>query len=70
MRNKCKYPKLDGLITEKFGTRKAFAEAVNMSENTLSNKMSGKRKWNQKDQEKACDALQINPAEAGIYFLL
>lgn len=36
------YSKLIGRIIEKFGTRKAFANAVGYSENTISKKLSGK----------------------------
>ena len=36
------YNKLIGRIIEKFGTRKAFANAVGYSENTISRKLSGK----------------------------
>lgn len=36
------YSKLTGRIIEKFGSRKAFAEACGFSENTISKKLSGK----------------------------
>lgn len=36
------YSKLSGRIVEKFGTRRAFAEACGFSENTISKKLSGK----------------------------
>lgn len=36
------YSKLIGRIIEKFGSRKAFAEACGFSENTISKKLSGK----------------------------
>jgi transcriptional regulator with XRE-family HTH domain len=39
---KFNYSKLIGRIIEKFGTRKAFAEACGFSENTISQKLSGK----------------------------
>ena len=39
---KFNYSKLTGRIIEKFGTRKAFAEACGFSENTISKKLSGK----------------------------
>lgn len=39
---KFNYSKLTGRIIEKFGTRKAFAEACGFSENTISQKLSGK----------------------------
>ena len=36
------YSKLIGRIIEKFGSRKAFAEACGLSENSISKKLSGK----------------------------
>ena len=48
------YSKLIGRIIEKFGSRKAFAEAVGLSENTISKKLSGKRAITKKDIEKWC----------------
>ena len=41
-RVKFDYSKLIGRIIEKFGSRKAFAEACGFSENTISKKLSGK----------------------------
>ena len=67
--NKCKYPKLDGKITEVFGTRKAFAEALDVTPTTLGNKMNGKTPWKQKEIEKTCVLCDIPRAEIGNYFL-
>ena len=36
------YSKLEGRIVEKFGSRRAFAEAFGVSENTISRKLNGK----------------------------
>ena len=36
------YNKLIGRIIEKFGSRRAFAQATGFSENTISKKLSGK----------------------------
>ena len=36
------YSKLIGRIIEKFGTRRAFAEAIGISENSMSQKLSHK----------------------------
>jgi len=41
-RAKFDYSKLIGRIIEKFGSRRAFAQAVGFSENTISKKLSGK----------------------------
>ncbi len=36
------YSKLEGRIVEKFGSRRAFAEAYGVAENTISRKLNGK----------------------------
>ena len=41
-RAKFDYNKLIGRIIEKFGSRRAFAQAVGFSENSISKKLSGK----------------------------
>lgn len=51
------YAELDSAITLVFGTRKSFAEAIGLSERSLSLKMNCKRQWKQKEMEKACDVL-------------
>jgi DNA-binding Xre family transcriptional regulator len=66
--NKTKFPKLDGLIVEKFGTRQKFAEAVGISENTIRAKMMAKSPWKMLDIEKICDALDIDKADIPTYF--
>lgn len=62
------YPKLRGAIREKFGTQAAFAEAMEMSENTLSCKLNGKTEWTRQEIETACRLLDIPLAEAHAYF--
>ena len=42
MKRKFDYNKLIGRITEKFGSQRAFAKASGFSENTISQKLSGK----------------------------
>lgn len=64
------YSKLKGRITEKYGTRKAFAEALGISENSMSQKLSGKmtittddiRKWS------SDEFLDIDASKIGEYF--
>ena len=64
------YSKLRGRIIEKFGTYKAFAEAVGISENSMSQKLSGKmaittgdiRKWS------SVEYLDIDAEDIGVYF--
>lgn len=62
------YSKLDGRITERFGTRKAFAEAVMISEHTISDKMTGKIGWTQEQINRVCDVLEIPHSEIPSYF--
>ena len=49
------YSKLIGRIIEKFGTRKAFAEACGFSENTISKKLSGKMAITTNDINNWCE---------------
>lgn len=62
------YSKLSGLINEKCGTRAAFARQMQLSENSLSSKMNGKRPWSQKDIYNACLILGIDQSEISAYF--
>lgn len=62
------YSKLCGRIVEKYTTRAAFAEAMNISERTLSVKMTGKRGWTQDNISKACDLLGISQQDMHAYF--
>lgn len=54
------YNKLKGKIVEKYGTRKAFAAAVGISENSLSLKLNGKTGFSQEDIEKWSKLLGIS----------
>lgn len=62
------YNKLVGRIIEKYGTRAAFASAMNMSERTLSTKLTGKRGWKQKDISNACKLLNIDQKDIPAHF--
>lgn len=62
------YMKLRGRIREKFGTQAAFAEAMGMSETTISAKLTRKTDWTRTEMEKACDLLDIPIVEAHLYF--
>lgn len=62
------YSKLRGRITEVFGTQKAFATAMKMSECTLCFKLSGKAEWKRKEIIKALRLLNIPREEAHLYF--
>lgn len=54
------YNRLKGKIIEKYGTRKAFAKAVGISENSLSLKLNGKTGFSQEDIEKWSSLLDIS----------
>jgi len=60
--------KLRGLIVEKFGSNKAFAEAVGCCDVTVSNYLSGARIINRVTIQKWCEALDIPKEEIADYF--
>lgn len=64
------YRKLIGRIIEKFGTRKAFAEAVGISENSMSQKLSNKMAITNDDIVLWCQPkyLDIPCVQIGVYF--
>jgi transcriptional regulator with XRE-family HTH domain len=62
------YAKLKGRIVEKFGTRKAFAEYIGLSENSMSKKMNGITSFSQEDIVQWSKALDIDLKDAGFYF--
>ena len=64
------YSKLIGRIIEKFGTRRAFAEAVGISENSMSQKLSNKMAITTDDIKEWCkpEFLDIPCDKIGVYF--
>lgn len=64
------YSKLIGRIIEKFGSRRNFAEAIELSENSMSQKLSGKMKITTDDIKQWCkpEFLDIPCNEIGVYF--
>lgn len=62
------YRKLLGRITEIFGTQAKFAEAMGISEHTISIKLNGKSEWKQPEIAKACQLLNIPIREMHAYF--
>lgn len=64
------YSKLTGRIIEKFGTRRDFAKAVGISENAMSQKLSGKMKISTDDIKLWCkpEFLDIPCEQIGLYF--
>lgn len=62
------YKKLKGKIKEVYDTQSAFAKALGLSENSLSNKLNGKIGLSQEDIELWTELLNIDKAEIGTYF--
>lgn len=62
------YRKLIGKIIEKYGTRRKFAEAVGISENSMSLKLNGKTDFSRDDMVKWGNLLEIDVSEFGEYF--
>lgn len=62
------YAKLRGKIVEVYGSHYKFAEALKISENSLSKKLTGKTQFRQDDIQKWCRLLGISVDEAGLYF--
>lgn len=59
--------KLRGRIIERFGTIADFAKDIDMSRASVSTKLA-KGGWKQEEILKACDSLDIKPAELHLYF--
>ncbi|QBX24910.1 hypothetical protein Javan220_0006 [Streptococcus phage Javan220] len=62
------YSKLNGRIVEIFGTKKKFAESMNLSVKSVSSKTNNKRSWQQDEISKACELLKIPSDEINLYF--
>lgn len=62
------YSKLRGRIVEIFGTQQALANAMGISERTLSLKLHNKIAWTQVDIEKAIGLLKLTPDDIRLYF--
>ena len=63
------YSELKGKIRAVFDTQEAFADAMGMSRNAVSQRLTGAIEWKIKEIAKACDVLGIPIADAHIYFL-
>lgn len=62
------YSKLLGKIVEVFGTQGNFAQAIGLSENTLSRKLNNKVDWKVSEINKAVEELGIERVEIPLYF--
>lgn len=62
------YSKLRGKIIEKFGSQSAFAKVFGVSENTFSQKMNNKVRFNTDDMVRIVRMLDIPENEINDYF--
>ncbi len=62
------YRKLSGRITEKFGTQSNFANAMGLSERSISLKLNNKVGFKQPEISKACSLLEIAREQINEYF--
>ena len=62
------YSKLNGKIVEVYGTQYNFAEAMELSERSISLQLNGKRNWKHKEIVKACELLHIEIQQMPAYF--
>lgn len=62
------YCKLRGRIIEKFGSQTLFAEALDVSQRTLSLKLNNKIFFSQAEINKTIKLLDIEPIEIDQYF--
>lgn len=63
-----RYNKLRGRIVEKYGTQGKFAEALGLSNNSLSNKLNCKIGFSQDDILKWAELLDISSSDFYEYF--
>lgn len=62
------YSKLKGRIVEKYGSQKAFAEALGVSRASVCSVLSSKKFLHQKKIVAWCEALEIGIDDVGKYF--
>lgn len=62
------YNKLRGRIVEKYGTQAKFAQELGISPTAMSEKMTGKTTFSQRDIERWRQLLDIDSEDIGKYF--
>lgn len=62
------FSKLLGRIIEKFGTRSAFATAMDLADSALSNRINNKVPFDTAEIYMACELLDIEPQDIPVYF--
>lgn len=68
--NKYKYKELHGKIVAKYGTLKNFANAIKISQNSVTNKLCGKTPWKEKEIVACSILFNFTKEETAIFFLL
>lgn len=63
-----KHSRLIGKIVEKYGSRRAFARELGISETTLSLKLDGKYDFKESEIRKTISLLEIPDHKIGFYF--
>lgn len=62
-----KNAKLKGRIVEKFGSQKAFADALGVTDTTVNNKLNNRRLMSQDDIANWAETLEIPLDQIGLY---
>lgn len=62
------FSELTGRIITVFGSRKRFAEAMEMTDSNLSMKLNNRTGWSTTEIYKSLDLLSIEPEKIGTYF--
>ena len=68
--NKYKYNELHGKIIAKFGTLGAYANALKIHPNSVTNKLTGDTPWKEREISKTRELLGFSESETTLYFLL
>lgn len=63
------FSKLKGRIVEKFGTQKAFCEALGRTPEWLSRRLNNQIEFDADDMASIIDLLEIDPQSLHLYFL-
>ena len=62
------FKELNISIINQFGTQAAFADAMGLSERTISLKLNNRVPWKQTEIVRAAELLEIDPADIPRYF--
>lgn len=62
------YSKLKGKIVEVYGSQEKLAKVLDLSNQSISNKMTNKVPFKTNEIEKLVELLGIDPQDIGVYF--